>query len=75
MADEADDNDEEDLHVGEEEEDSVPIDVIEVLPRRTFVRFFRQAASALTSLYDGPHPCIVNGDSDVAHDKRRITWA
>jgi len=41
-SDVADDNDEEDL--GEEEEDSVPTDVIEALPRRTFVRFFRQAA-------------------------------
>ena len=28
----------------EDEEDSVPTDVIEALPRRTFVRFFRQAA-------------------------------
>jgi hypothetical protein len=41
-SDESDDNDEEDL--GEEGEDSVPTDVIEALPRRTFVRFFRQAA-------------------------------
>ena len=41
-SDEADDNDEEDVE--EEEEDSVPTDVIEALPRRTFVRFFRQAA-------------------------------